>query len=58
MFKTVLHLCLCYITCCKYMAIEFQYLKSIFKNGKSTINIWGTITLGVKGFMHFLEKKD
>ena len=38
--------------------MELQYLKAIFKSGKSIIFIWGAIALGVKSPVHILEKKS
>lgn len=37
--------------------MESWYLKLTFKSGKTTIGIWGAITLGLKGPVHFLQKK-
>ncbi len=48
----------CYITRRKGKAIEFGYLKPIFKSGRSTICIWEAIALEVNSLVHFLEKKD
>ncbi len=36
--------------------MESQYLKPLFKSGKSTIGILGVIALEVKGTVHFLKK--
>ncbi len=38
--------------------MESRYLKPTFKSGRSTISIWGAIALGLKGPVHFLEKKS
>ena len=56
-FETDLDTLSYYVTCYKGPAIEFQYLKSIFKNGKSNVGIWRVIVWGLKGLMHFLEKE-
>ncbi len=40
------------------MAIEFRYLKLIFKSGRSTIGIWEAIAKEVKGHMQFLDKES
>ena len=37
--------------------MESRYLKPTFKSGRSSIGIWGAIVLGLKGPVHFLEKK-
>lgn len=57
-FEIGLDICLCYITYCKIIKIEFQYLKPIFKSRKNSMNIWGTIVLGLKSLVYFLEKKS
>lgn len=57
MFEMNLDKCLYYVIYYKGIVIKFQYLKSTFKNRKSTIGIQKVIALGIKGLMHFLEKK-
>ena len=37
--------------------MESRYLKPTFKSGRSSVGIWGAIVLGLKGPVHFLEKK-
>lgn len=37
--------------------MESQYLKPIFKSGRTTIDIWRAIALELKGPVHFLQKK-
>ena len=37
--------------------MEPRYLKPTFKSGRSTIGIWGAITLGLKVPVHFLKKE-
>ena len=37
--------------------MESRYLKPTFKSGRSTIGIWGAITLGLNGPVHFLQKE-
>lgn len=55
-FKTGLDSRTCYITCRTGIAMESQYLKSTFKSGRTTLGIWGFITLGKKGLVYFLVK--
>ncbi len=38
--------------------MESRYLKPILKSGRSTIGIWRSIALGIKGPVHFLEKES
>ena len=40
------------------MVIEFQYLKPISKDEKSSAGILGVIVLRLKGPIHLLEKED
>ncbi len=47
----------CYVTQKHDTAIESWYLKPKFKSGRSSIGIWGTITLGLKRLVYFLQKK-
>lgn len=37
--------------------MEFQYLKPIFKNKRSIMDIWGAITYKKKSLVYFLIKK-
>lgn len=46
----------CYVSRRKGTAMEARYLKLTFKSGRSTIGIWGSITLDTKGPMHVLTK--
>ncbi len=48
----------CCITKRKGKTMESQYLKLIFKSGRSTIGIGKAITLEIKALVHFLEKKN
>lgn len=56
-FKIGLDIYLYYIIYYKDMAIEFEYLKPIFKNRKSSISIWKAIVLRLKGLIYFFKKK-
>ena len=47
----------CYIPRKPSMAMKSQYLKLTFKNRRTTLRIWGVITLGKKGPVHFLIKE-
>ena len=37
--------------------MESRYLKPTFKSGQTTLGIWGAITWGKKGPVHFLIKQ-
>lgn len=56
-FETGLDSRSCYVTRRIGTAMEPRYLKPTFKSGRSTIGIWGAITLGLKGPVHFLQKE-
>ena len=56
-FETGLDSRSCYVTRKIGTAMEARYLKPTFKSGRSTIGIWGAITLGLKGPVHFLRKE-
>ena len=56
-FETGLDTRSCYVTRKHGTAMEVRYLKPIFKSGRSSIGIWGAITLGLKGPVHFLQKE-
>ena len=58
MFETGLDLRICYVTQKPGMAMESRYLKLIFKSGQTTLGIWGAITLGKTGPVHFSIKKS
>lgn len=38
--------------------MKSQYLKPIFKSGRTTLSIWGAIIFGKKGPIYILIKKD
>lgn len=56
-FETGFNTHLYYVTHCKGMAMESWYLKLIFKSRRTSVGIWGTIILGLKGLVHFWEKE-
>ena len=56
-FETGLDSRSCYVTRRKSTVMEVRYLKATFKSGRSSIGIWGSITLKKKGSMHILSKK-
>lgn len=56
-FETGLDTRSCYVTRRPGTAMESRYLKPTFKGGRSTLGIWGAITFGKKGPVHFLAKK-
>lgn len=56
-FETWLDTRIYYVTRKHGIAMESRYLKPTFKSGRSTIGIWGAITLGSKGPVHFLQKE-
>lgn len=56
-FETGLDTRSCYVTRKQGDAMEYRYLKPTFKSGRSSIGIWGAITLGLKGPVHFLQKE-
>ncbi len=56
-FETGLDTRSCYVTRKPGTAMESRYLKPTFKSGRSTIGIWGAITLGLKGPVLFLQKE-
>ena len=56
-FETGLDTRSCYVTRRPGTAMESRYLKPTFKSGRSTLGIWGAITFGKKGPVHFLAKK-
>ena len=37
--------------------MEARCLKPSFKSGRTTIGIWGAITWGLEGPVHFLQKE-
>lgn len=48
----------CYVTQCLGTAMEFRYLKPIFKSRQTTLGILGTISLGKKGQVYFLVQRE
>ena len=53
-FETGLDTRSCYVTRKHGTAIELRYFKPTFKSRRSSISIWGGITLGLKGPVYFL----
>lgn len=56
-FETGIDTRSCYVTRKQGNAMDYHYPKPTFKSGRSTIGIWGAITLGLKGPVHFLQKE-
>lgn len=57
-FETGLDSRTCYVTRRPGTAMESQYLKLTFKSGRTILGIWGAITLGKKGPVHFWVKDE
>ncbi len=55
-FETGLDSRTCYVTRRPGTAMDCRYQKPTFKSGRTTLGIWGAITLGRKGPVHFLVK--
>lgn len=56
-FETGLNSRTCYVTRRPGTAMESRYLKPTFKSERTTLGIWGAITWGKKGPVHFLIKE-
>lgn len=56
-FETGLDSRTCYVTRKPGTAVESRYLKLTFKSWRTTLGIWGAITLGKKGPVPFLIKE-
>ena len=56
-FETGLDSRSCYVSRKKGTAYESRYLKPTFKSGRTTIGIWGAITMYRKGPIHILAKE-
>ena len=55
-FETGLDTKSCYVTRKQGTAMEPRYFKPTFKSAESFMGIYGAITLGLKGPVHFLQK--